>query len=295
LHFTLICNKISWEEKEIIKAARKRNIEYDIILNHDLVLDLEKEHFDTDIFLQRSLSYFRGLYINAILENQGYRVINSFHCAQICGNKLLTTLELVKNKIPTPKAYCAFTKKGALEALENLGYPAVIKPIVGSWGRLVALLKDRDFAVAVLEDRETLGQLYHKIFYLQKYIWKPARDISEFVSTRDEPPRDIRVLTIGNEVITAMYRYEIKDDWRSTATLGARSKPCKVTPEMEKIALKAAKIVDGEILGLDLMETDNGYLIQEINHTSGFKAASWTTGTDIAGRIIEYLIKECKK
>jgi len=295
LHFTVICNKASWEEKEIVKAARKRNIECDILLNQDLVLNLEKEEFDTDLFLQRSLSYFRGLYINAILESQGYRVINSYYCANICGNKLLTTLELIKNKIPTPKAYCAFTKKSALEALEYLGYPAVIKPIVGSWGRLVALLKDRDFAVAVLEDRETLGQLYHKIFYLQEYIWKPARNIEKYVSDRDKSPRDIRVLVIGDQVITAMYRYEIKDDWRSTATLGARSKPCKITPEIEEISLKAAKVVKGEILGLDLMESENGYLVQEINHTSGFKAASWTTGTDIAGRIVDYLISQYKK
>ena len=295
MHFTLICNKASWEEKEIIKAARKRNLECDILLNHDLVLNLEKEKFDTDIFLQRSLSYFRGLYSTAILESQGYRVINNFKCAQISGNKLLTTLELMKNKIPTPKAYCAFTKKSALEALEKLGYPAVIKPIVGSWGRLVALLKDRDFAVAVLEDRETLGQLYHKIFYMQEFIWKQARDIEMFVSDRSKSPRDIRVLTIGDKVVTAMYRYEIINDWRSTATLGARSKSCKVTPEMEEISLKASKVVDGEILGLDLMESDNGYLVQEINHTSGFKAASWTTGTDIAGRIVDYIIEECKK
>jgi len=295
LHLTIICNKVSWEEKEIVKAARKKNIECDILLNQDLVLNLEKENFDTDIFLQRSLSYFRGLYINAILENQGYRVINTFRCAQICGNKLLTTLELLKNKIPTPKAYCAFTKKSALEALENLGYPAVIKPIVGSWGRLVALLKDRDFAVAVLEDRETLGQLYHKIFYLQEYIWKPARDRYKFLSDREKSPRDIRVLVIGDQVVTAMYRYEIKDDWRSTATLGARSKTCKITPEMEDLSLKTTKVVDGEILGLDLMESDSGFIVQEINHTSGFKAASWTTGTDIAGRIVDYIINELKK
>ncbi|MBD3230206.1 MAG: RimK family alpha-L-glutamate ligase, partial [Candidatus Lokiarchaeota archaeon] len=271
------------------------DIECDILLNTDLFLNLQEETFQTDIFLQRSLSYFRGLYINAILESQGYRVINNFKCAQICGNKLLTTLEMIKNKIPTPEAYCAFTKDGALEALEQMGYPAVIKPIVGSWGRLVALLKDRDFAVAVLEDRETLGQLYHKIFYLQEYIWKPARDRNKYVSERGESPRDIRVLIIGDEVVTAMYRYEIKNDWRSTATFGARSKSCKITPEMEEISLKAAEVVDGEILGLDLMESDNQYLIQEINHTSGFKAASWTTGTDIAGRIVDYIIKECKK
>jgi [lysine-biosynthesis-protein LysW]--L-2-aminoadipate ligase len=295
LHLTLILNKASWEEKEIVKAARKRDVEVDILLNNDLYLNLEKENFNTDIFLQRSLSYLRGLYINAILESQGYRVVNNFKCAQICGNKLLTTLELLKNKIPTPKAYCAFTKDSALEALEKLGYPAVIKPIVGSWGRLVALLKDRDFAVAVLEDRETLGQLYHKIFYFQEYIWKPARDIEKFVSERSKSPRDIRVLIIGDQVVTAMYRYEIKDDWRSTATLGARSKSCKITPEMEEISLKAAEVVEGEILGLDLLEKDTGYLVQEINHTSGFKAASWTTGTDIAGRIIDYLIAEQKK
>ena len=295
MHFTIICNKLSWEEKEIIKAARKRNIEVDILLNNDLALNLEREEFNTDIFLQRSLSYYRGLYSTAILENKGYPVVNSYKTSRICGDKLITTLVLVKAGIPVPKTYVAFTKESALEALEVIGYPAIVKPIIGSWGRLVALLKDRETAMAVLEDRETLGQLYQKIFYLQEYIWKQPRDTDRFILEREKAPRDIRALVIGGEVVTAMYRYELKNDWRSTATLGARSKPCKITPELEEISLKTAEIVGGEILGIDILESDKGYLIQEINHTSGFKAVSWTTGTDIAGRIVDYLIKECKK
>ncbi|MHC1591437.1 MAG: lysine biosynthesis protein LysX [Candidatus Helarchaeales archaeon] len=295
MNLSIVINKVNWEEKEIIKAARSRGFTVDTINNQRASWNLEKNDLKADIILQRSLSYFRGLYSTAILENQGYLVVNNLECTRICGDKLYTTLQLIKHDIPVVKTYCAFTKEAALAALEELGYPAIVKPIVGSWGRLVALLSDRNAAIAVLEDRETLGGVYHKIFYLQEYVKKPARKRREFTA-RMSVPRDIRVFVIGDQVIEAMYRYDSGEDWRSSATKGAKTDTCKITPEIEELALKAARAVDGEILGIDLMEDqDQRLLVQEINHTSGFRMLSLTTGRDIAGAIADYLKNRCKQ
>jgi [lysine-biosynthesis-protein LysW]--L-2-aminoadipate ligase len=293
MEFSMVCNKLNWEEKSILDAAKNKGVKVDIILNPTYYVDLEKDNVSTDIVLQRSLSFVRGLYITAILENFGHRVINSYRTSDICGNKLLTTLELIKAKIPTPKTYCAFTKESALEALKELEYPAVIKPIIGSWGRLVALLKDQDFAKAILEEREVMGNTFQKVYYLQEYVRKPARDLKKYLR-RESVPRDYRVFVIGNEVVAAMNRHEMEGDWRSTATRGARSVSCEITSEMEDLSLKATEMVKGEILGIDLIEDEN-LMVQEINHVSGFHALAYSTGKDIGGRIVDYIVSQIKK
>lgn len=289
----MVCNRLNWEEKSIVQAAKSKNVKVDIILNTTYFVDLEKDNVKNDVVLQRSLSYVRGLYTTAIMENFGHYVINSYKNSVICGNKLLTTLELLKAKIPTPKTFCAFTKDGALKALEELGYPAVIKPVIGSWGRLIALLKDQDFAKAILEEREIMGNIFQKVYYLQQYVFKPARNEEQY-RRGDKVPRDMRVFIIGDQVIAAMNRHEMQGDWRSTATRGARAVACKVTPDIEDLALKATKVVEGEILGIDLIEGDE-LMVQEINHVSGFHALANSCGIDIGGRIVDYIIEKMKK
>lgn len=293
MEFSMVCNKLSWEEKSIIDAAKNKNVKVKIVLNTNYFANLEKDNISTEIILQRSLSFIRGLYITAILEHYGHTVINSYKTSDICGNKLLTTLTLLKAGIPTPKTYCAFTEESALQALNELGYPAVIKPVIGSWGRMVALLKDQDFAKAILEEREVMGDVFQKIYYLQEYIFKPPRNMKQYLR-RDKVSRDFRVFVIGNEVVAAMGRHELEGDWRSTATRGARTESLQVSPEIEELALKATKVVEGDILGLDIMEGEQ-LMVNEINHVSGFQALANSTGIDIGGRIVDYLIEKMKK
>jgi [lysine-biosynthesis-protein LysW]--L-2-aminoadipate ligase len=293
MEFSMVCNKLNWEEKSIVNAAKKKGVKINIILNRTYFVDLEQDNVETEIVLQRSLSFVRGLYITAILENFGHHVINSYRTSEICGNKLLTTLALLKAGIPTPRTYCAFAKDSALQAIEELGYPVVIKPVIGSWGRLIALLKDQDFATAVLEDRETMGNIFQKVFYLQEYVKKRPREEKEYLR-RDKAPRDMRVFVIGDEAVAAMSRHVMRGDWRSSATRGARSVIQDISPEMEELALKAAKAVDGEILGVDLIE-DERLMVQEINHVGGFHALAHCTGKDIGGRIVDYIVEKIKK
>ncbi|MHA1372514.1 MAG: RimK family alpha-L-glutamate ligase, partial [Promethearchaeota archaeon] len=195
---------------------------------------------------------------------------------------------------PTPRTAIAFTKETALEAIHDIGYPVILKPIIGSWGRLVALLDNDHAAIAILEDREVLGNFYQKIFYIQEYIYKPSRTIHQF-TTGNLVPRDIRAFIIGDTLVGAMQRYEVLNDWRSNVTLGGRAEAIKITPELEEISLKAAKAVNGEIVGVDLMDSDRGLLVVEVNGTPQFQGLMKSTGINIPRRIIDYVIKTQKK
>jgi [lysine-biosynthesis-protein LysW]--L-2-aminoadipate ligase len=232
-----------------------------------------------DIILQRCVSYFRNLHLTALLEKRGYTVVNPYKVTQLCGNKLLTTLALTKAKIPTPKTYVAFTKESALEALDKMGYPAMLKPVVGSWGRLIIPLKDRETAGAVLEEREYMFPLY-QVYYLQEMVKRP--------------PRDIRVFVIGDEAVTGIYRYSFLDI-KTNIARGGKAEPCRITPELQELSLKAAEAVGSGILGVDMMETDEGIVVHEINHTIEFQATATVTKVNIPKYIVGYLLRKARK
>ena len=281
LKIGLIYDRISWNEKQLVKAAAKKKIDLNLIDAKRLSLtatDCNSDLQEYDVLLQRSVSYFRGLYLSAILENKGLQVINSFETAQTCGNKLLTTLALTKANIPTPKTLVSFAEDSALESLNDVGYPAVIKPLVGSWGRLVSLINDEIVATSVIEHKEMLGPL-HKIHYIQEKV--PSK-------------RDIRAFVIGDDVVAAMYRKANGGDWRTNIARGGTAKICVITPEIKELSLKAAKVVGGGILGVDLLEDKDGLVVNEINHTVEFKGLMETTFVEIPELILDYVIEHLK-
>ena len=279
-------DRIRWEEKALIDASRKLGIELKLTDSKDIYLSADedsgriREEFG-DIVIQRCISYFRGLHITAILENSGLQVINPFNVSLICGNKLFTILALVKAGVPVPKTLVAFTDESAFKALDALGYPAVLKPVIGSWGRLVALVRDRDSAQALIESREEMQNSLMQIYYLQEYVKRP--------------PRDIRVLTIGDEVVAAAYRYSANGEWRTNVARGGRTEPLPVTSELAEIALKASKAVGGGVLAVDCMESPNGIIVHEVNNTPEFKGLYSATKADIPKKIIEYAVKVMKR
>ncbi len=224
--------------------------------------------------LQRCVSYFRNVHSTAALESAGHRVVNSFACAWVCGNKLLGTVELLRHRVPTPATTLAMAEDSALRSIEEIGYPVVVKPVVGSWGRLSALLKDGDAAKAVIEDREHMFPLY-QIYYLQEFVRRPQRDIRSFV--------------IGERTVAAIYRYSGSSEWRTNTARGGRAEKCEITPELDELSLRATKAVGGEFVGVDLMEGEGGLLVHEVNNTTEFKNTVPATGIDIPGMIVEYL------
>jgi [lysine-biosynthesis-protein LysW]---L-2-aminoadipate ligase len=232
------------------------------------------------VVLQRCVSYFRNVHSTAALESAGHRVVNSFACAWVTGNKLFGTLALERAGIPTPKTTLALSEDSVKRSIEAMGYPAVLKPVVGSWGRLSALLKDRDAASAVIEDREYMFPLF-QIYYVQEFVKRP--------------PRDIRTFVIGDETVAAIYRHSGANEWRTNTARGGRAEMCRITPELNELSIKAARAVGGEFVGVDLMESDRGLLVHEVNNTTEFKNTVPATGVDIPGMIIDHLISIQKR
>jgi [lysine-biosynthesis-protein LysW]--L-2-aminoadipate ligase len=274
MKLAVLISQVRLEEKLIFAAAERAGIELIKLFDKELILDLEHPTFPkVDLVLDRSLVHSRAEYTLRFLRDLGIPTINSYEATLTCDNKFLTTITLRRCGVPTLHTLIAYTPQAALEAIERIGYPVVLKPPVGSWGRLLAKINDREAAEAVLEHKEILGSYHHSIFYIQEYVPKKGGDIRAFV--------------VGDRVIGASYRSS--EHWITNVARGAATAPCPVTPEMEEIALQAARAVGGEILGVDLVETEGGLKVIEINTGAEFKGLLEATGVDVPAAIVEHV------
>jgi len=274
---TLLYDNIRWEEKAIYESARKRGIDITNVDCKDLILELDGPSYSNKTIIQRCVSYFKSLHSTAALEGLGASVINPLNTSIVCGNKLFTHMKLKNAGIKTPKVITTFSYEAALSALDIFGYPTIIKPTIGSWGRLIALLKDKDAAKAVIEDRQHMFPLY-QIYYFEEFV--------------DRPPRDIRAIVIGETVVAAIYRYSENSEWKTNMALGGRAESCPITKELEDICIKSTQAVDGKIVGVDLMESSrDGLLVHEVNNTTEFKNTVRVTGIPIQDMIVDYSLQ----
>lgn len=274
----VLLSRVRVEEKWLFEALDKRGLDYDKIDDREAKFDLDNpgDWLKYNVVLERSISFGRGLYALQILNTWGVSTINTYHVAATCGDKLATTDALLVAKVPQPNVQVAFTPESALQVIEEMGYPVVLKPVIGSWGRMVSLINDRDAAEAVLEHREVLGNYQQQIFYIQEFIRKPGRDIRAFV--------------VGDETICAIYR--TSEHWITNTARGGKGSVCPVTPDLNKICVAAADAVGGGVLAVDLLEDpERGLLVNEINHTMEFHTTVPTTGVDIPGKIIDYVVQ----
>ena len=279
----IVFDRLRTEEKLLQKEAENLGYETSMI-------DAKITNFNTnskrndfefgDVVLERCISYYRGLHFTACLEFLDIPVINKFDVANTCGNKMITSMLLKKNNIPTPKTYFSFSAETALENFEKIGYPLVIKPIIGSWGRSVMPIKDKDTAEAVIENRQVTDGPHDRIYYLQEMV--------------DRPPRDIRVITVGDQAVSAMYR-KSSGGFKTNIALGADPELCKITKEIEDLCEKASKAVGGGILGIDLMEDkEKGLVVHEVNNTVEFKGLVKVSEKNIPKEMIDYAVRNIK-
>jgi [lysine-biosynthesis-protein LysW]--L-2-aminoadipate ligase len=277
MRVAILASRVRVEEKLLIEAAQQLGIEVELIDDGQLLLDLARadERWQTfDAVLCRSVSQSRGLAVLQVLEHWGIPVYNSAQVTNTCNDKLLTTLALLRAGVPTPRTLLAFEQETALQGIETLGYPAVLKPVTGSWGRLLARVNDRDAAEAVLEHQETLGGYQHHIHYMQEYVAKPQRDIRAFV--------------VGDTTICAIYRASAH--WVTNTARGAVTSNCPVTPELHEICVRAAQAVGGGILAIDVFEDEErGLLVNEINATMEFRNSIAPTGVNIPQEMLSYV------
>ncbi|MEK6870356.1 MAG: lysine biosynthesis protein LysX, partial [Thermoproteota archaeon] len=263
---TILYDTIRWEEKALLEAGRKKNINIQMVDCKNLALDLGKKPEDYGPVIQRCVSYYRNLHSTAALEGMGVNVINCLNTGIFAGNKLFTHMLLKKYGVPTPYAAVAFSKDAVIEHLETHGYPKVIKPTVGSWGRLISKLNDKDSAEGIIESREAMYPIY-QVHYLEEFV--------------NRPPRDIRAIMVGDKIVAAIYRTSGNGNWKTNMALGGTAEECKVTPEMEEMCIKAKNAVQGDIVGVDLMESnERGLVVHEVNNTTEYKNTVRVCGVD---------------
>ncbi len=275
MRIAVLCSRIRAEEKLLLAELERRGQEYTRIDDRGHVFDMHAYDYPFDVVLERAIQHSRAVYMLKIFEDAGIPTVNSHRVAVTCGDKFLVSQAMIHAGIPTPRCKLAFTPESALEAIEQLGYPVVLKPVVGSWGRMVSKINDRDAAEAILEHRSVLGNYQHSIFYIQEYIDKPGRDIRSFV--------------IGDECIAAIYR--TSNHWITNTARGGLATNCPVTPEMADMSLRAAQAVGGGVVAIDILETKDGrMLVNEVNYTMEFRNSIETTGVDIPARIIDHVL-----
>lgn len=287
MRIAILVTHIRPEEKLLISAFEAQGVTPDVILDRDLNFDViaGAEQLapngvawdEYDVVLERCVSTSRGLYAMAILNSWGIPTINRYETAAICADKLRTSIALAQHGVAQPATRVAFTPESAMEAIEDVHYPAVLKPVTGSWGRLLARVTDANSAEAIIEHRQTLGDYNHHTYYVQEYVNKPGRDIRAFV--------------VGERTICAIYRNS--EHWITNTARGGQASNCPVTPELADLCERAAAAVGGGVLAIDVLETPDGSLVvNEINHTMEFRNSSAPTGVDIAAEVVQYALAQ---
>jgi [lysine-biosynthesis-protein LysW]--L-2-aminoadipate ligase len=263
------------DEKLLLEEFRKRDgVELMMLDDRKLIFDLQSRP-EVDIVLERCINHSRAMHGLRLLESVGIPCINTSEVARICGDKILSSLALKEAGVAQPELRIAFTEQSALAAIDEIGYPAVLKPAVGSWGRLLSKVNDREAAESILEHKAILGSYHHSIFYIQKYVEKEGRDIRSFV--------------VGDKCIAAIYR--TSEHWITNTALGGTATGCPVNDEIAEISLRAANAVGGGVVAVDLFETPGGLLVNEVNYTMEFKNSIDTTGVNIPAKIVDYVLE----
>jgi [lysine-biosynthesis-protein LysW]--L-2-aminoadipate ligase len=278
----VLCSRVRVEEKAIFAAFEARGIDFDRLDPRQVIVDLQGPGAgEYDAVLVRCLSHSHAFYLTRWLEDRGVAAISTHQVVATCGDKMLTSAALQAAGVPIPRTVLALSPEAALEAIEQMGYPVVLKPLAGSWGRLLARINDRDAAEAILEHKTTLGGYVHSVFYIQEYV--------------DKPGRDIRTMVVGDEVVYAIYRRA--EHWITNTARGGATELCPQTPEVVGLSLAAARAVGAGagqpgIVAVDLLETADGrLLVNEVNHTPEFHGAAQATDADIAGKMVDYVLK----
>jgi [lysine-biosynthesis-protein LysW]---L-2-aminoadipate ligase len=279
LPMAMLASRVRHEEKLILAALEHRGVAVDVIDTRRMTFVLGQFDLPYGGALVREISHTRASYATRLLEHAGLTVVNSHHVITTCGDKVLTTLALCRAGLPVPRTMVSLSADNALESLAGFGFPVVIKPVTGSWGRLAAMAADWPTAQTVLEHRAALPGPQHQMVYAQEYV--------------DKPGRDIRAIVIGGEVVGVTYRFAASSrEWRTNAARGARSQACRPSEELTRLLTATAAAIGDGALGIDVLEDREGRLVvNEVNHTPEFRSAAEVLTADLAGAYADYVLR----
>lgn len=281
MEVTITFDRLRWEEKALNDAAQALGLKSSLVDAKGLSFQVAKKAKFGDVVLQRCISHYRSSLLSEALEGAGTRVINSFAVAETCSDKLSTTIALANAGVPTPRTFLALSSDSVEAAADELGYPLVMKPFTGSWGRMVTIVRDKPTLQAIVEYKEELANPIEHMYYLQEYIKRP--------------PRDIRAIVAGDELVACVYRYAPAGEWRTNVARGGTSKAFRPDAELKEVVMKASEAVGGGVLGVDAMESSSGYLVHEVNNTVEFRGAQSAVKTDIPQRIMKYVSESSRR
>lgn len=270
------------EERLLIDAARRlgHGVEVVNVLNTLNWIGPDSQDLRFDVAFIRCISHSRALAIASYLEYLDVPTVNSSHVIWRTGDKLLTTLALSKKGIRIPRTVVAYSRRAALQAANELGYPVVVKPLIGSWGRFVMKAPDSDSLDDILELKEHLENSTFKIHYLQKYVEKPGRDIRAFY--------------LWGEIPVAIYR--VSESWKTNTARGAKAVATELSEEALDLAIRAGDAVGGGVLGVDLMEDKDGTLyVSEVNGIVEFRNTVRVSSVDLPRLIIETTLRALRR
>lgn len=283
MQVSIVFDRLRWEEKALKDEADSMGAAASLTDARGLLFDItshDRRPLD-GVVLQRCISHQRALLLSRILEGEGARVVNSAQVAEVCGNKLATSIALSQAGVPTPRTMVALSSEAVSKVAEEMGFPLVLKPFSGSWGRMVTKVGDKETLQAVVELREELPNPMEHMYYVQKYV--------------ERPPRDIRAIVAGEEIVACVYRHAPDGDWRTNVARGGRTESFTPDATLRETVLRAASCVGGGVLGVDAMESADGYLVHEVNNTVEFRGAQSAVNWSIPHRIMAYVLGLEKK
>ncbi|MFP3232159.1 MAG: lysine biosynthesis protein LysX [Sulfolobaceae archaeon] len=272
----LIVDIIRQEEKLIAKALDVKQVPYDIINVGQEPIPFNKGLGRYDVAIIRPVSMYRALYSSAVFEAAGVHTINSVDAINICGDKILTYSRLYKHGIPIPDSIIAMSPDAALKAYEQKGFPLIDKPPIGSWGRLVSLIRDNFEGKTIVEHRELMGNSALKVHIVQEYIQYKGRDI--------------RCIVMGKTLLGCYARNVPPNEWRANIALGGYPSKIDVDSKLEETVLKAVGVVGGEFVSIDILEhPTKGYVVNELNDVPEFKGFMVATNINVAEKLVDYI------
>lgn len=277
----------NYSTKRLKEEALKRGHEVKIIKYRDCYASIEQNNPTVsyrgedlarfDAIIPRIASYMTryGTAIVRQLEMQGVYSVSSSIAINRSRDKLRSMQLLAKAGVGIPKTVVSRNSTDIDDLLEKVGgTPVIIKLASGTHGNGVVLAESKKAAKSVLQ-----------AFYLSNEDGTNVL-LQEFV--KESAGTDIRALVVGGRVIASMKRQSLDDDFRSNLHKGGEGVPIKLTEEERKTAIKAARAMGLNVAGVDMMRSERGPLVLEVNSSPGF-GLEQVTGRNVAGPIIEYV------